>query len=507
MTRESRETTSEWIQGRHIVVANWRDLDHPQAGGAELYSFQVARVLAALGARVTVLTALTPAGGRHAVRDGVSVVRMGGRLSVYPLVLRWLWRNRSAVDGVLDCQNGIPFFSPCAVGTGVPVVLLIHHVHQEQFDYHLSPRMAWLGRFLEGSASRRIYGRSPVVAVSPSTRSEVRSRLRLKGPIYVVPNGVPPQTDLPRIARTPRPSIIIVGRLVPQKRLELLLEAVRNLAGRYDDLTVGVIGEGPQIERLRQRAKALGLEGRVTFHGRLPDEARDALLQSAWLTVNPSIREGWGLSVLEANRLGIPAVTFDVPGLRDAVKHGITGWVVRSGETLTSTLGDALDTLSDENSASQYSLRARDWATNFTWERTGERIAAVFASAAGRLGPSGVSRTGTDLVAKVHIEGDGIELLTRVASGTRAEDEWRVTGTTISGLMYGTDEEGAVRALDRLNVSPSEVGIAGSADLLSHGGPPAKRPRDVSVDRLGPNASPAPAKRRRDQHAIEAGRR
>ena len=90
---------------------------------------------------------------------------------------------------VVDCQNGIPFFSPLFAGTDVPVVQVIHHVHQDQFATRFPAPVAALGRFLEGPATRRVYGPRAVVAVSPSTRQELRRRLRFRGPIFVVPNG------------------------------------------------------------------------------------------------------------------------------------------------------------------------------------------------------------------------------------------------------------------------------------------------------------------------------
>ena len=493
----------DWIRGRHIVVTNWRDLDHPQAGGAELYCFEAARRLISLGARVTVVTARTPSRECIIVRDGIRIVQVGGRLTVYPSVLWWLWLHRRHVDGVLDCQNGIPFFSPLAVGSRVPVVLLVHHVHQEQFEYHFGPRLAWVGRSLEGWGSRAVYRRRPVVAVSPSTRSEVRARLRLKGPIYVVPNGLLPQGDPPHAHRTTHPSIAVVGRLVPQKRLKLLLEATRVLADRYPDLTVSIVGDGPELSPLRERAAELGLNDRVSFHGRLSDDSRDAILYSAWLTVNPSVREGWGLSVLEANRLGVPAVTFDVPGLRDAVRHGITGWLVGPGRTFADTVDEALAALRNRDTAATYARGAQSWAANFSWDRTGDRIAEVFASEAGNLAARGARRNITDLVAKVHIDEDTAGLFAHLAAGSRASDEWRSDGKRISALLYGTDEDGARRALERMNVSGAAVSLAGSTDLLGDA-----RPRSIQDNRdpIGrPTGFPAmlatPARRWRDRHS------
>lgn len=137
------------LTGRHIVITNWRDSRHPRAGGAERYCEQTALELSELGARVTLLTSRPPGVAAVERTDYGTVVRRGGTLGTYPLGLWWLLRRRSTIDAVLDSENGIPYFSPLAVRRRTPVVLLIHHVHQRQFEQYLSPAAAAVGKFLE----------------------------------------------------------------------------------------------------------------------------------------------------------------------------------------------------------------------------------------------------------------------------------------------------------------------------------------------------------------------
>ena len=177
------------LVGARIVVLNWRDIEHPQAGGAEQYMHQIARRWVAAGAQVTWLTARGPKQAHRAVIDGIEVVRAGGALSLYPLTALALLRRFGRIDYVVDCQNGIPFFSPLFVQRDVPVVQVVHHVHQDQFAMRFGPVLAAVGRFLEGRGTRAVYGHRPVAAVSPSTRQELRHRLRFRGPIHIVPNG------------------------------------------------------------------------------------------------------------------------------------------------------------------------------------------------------------------------------------------------------------------------------------------------------------------------------
>ena len=189
------------LTGLRIAVANWRDPWHPQAGGAERYAWEMACGLIQAGARVHFLTARAAGQARHEKRDGVEIVRLGGRFTVYPMVLAWLLARRRSFDAVLDCQNGIPFFTPLVLPPKVPVLCVVHHVHTAQFGVHFGRWMAGAGRLLEGPVARRVYRRHACVAVSPSTVTAMRERLGWTGDIYLVPNGIgrpgPPRSPMP----------------------------------------------------------------------------------------------------------------------------------------------------------------------------------------------------------------------------------------------------------------------------------------------------------------------
>ncbi|MDT3440492.1 glycosyltransferase family 4 protein [Pseudofrankia sp. BMG5.37] len=386
------------LAGRHVVFLNWRDLEHPQAGGAELFCQSVAARFAAAGVKVTLLTARPPGLPALADTDGVMVHRGGGAFGVYPSVLRRLARlarSPRGVDAVVDCQNGIPFFSPLVLPAATPVVQVLHHVHQKQFPLFFPGPVARVGQLLEAPGSRWVYRRRPVAAVSPSTRDEARTVLGLPGPRFLVPNGVTPaivptDTDTGQAAS---PTVVCVGRLVPHKRLHLLLEAIPTLAASHPGLVVHLVGDGPDRERLTARAGELGLDqggpdsGAVLrWHGHTDAATRDTLLASAWLTVNPSHGEGWGLSVLEANALGVPAVAFRVPGLRDAVRDGETGWLLDTPARLAETVDLALAELRDPARAAALRTGARRWAAGFRWEATAALLATVLDAELARAG-------------------------------------------------------------------------------------------------------------------------
>jgi glycosyltransferase involved in cell wall biosynthesis len=447
--------------GRHVVFLNWRDLDHPEAGGAEVHCTELAQHILSRGVKVTLVTSRAPGQRRAETVDGLRVVRAGGRFGVYPAALAWLARHRHTVDAVVDCQNGIPFFSPLVSGRRMPIVQVIHHVHQKQFPLYFSPRMARVGQLLERVGSRVVYRGRPMAVVSPSTRREVRTELGLPGPRFLVPNGVrlPPLPD-PQ-SRTPTPSIVCVGRLVPHKRYDLLLEALATLGQTEKDLAVHLVGDGPEQATLQEQARALP-EGLVRWHGRLSDADRDALLAKAWLTVNPSHGEGWGLSVVEAASFGVPTLAFRVQGIQDAVLDGRTGWLAPEGEPLAGPLAQALEELRDDAAARRFAETARAWAGGFSWARSGDLLAGLLASEITfrRSRRSDRRRQDDDAVVATlppdqTLRVRSTDLVYCESSGSRAV------------LLYGARAADVPRVLARSGLTATNIRTADDGDLLA----------------------------------------
>jgi glycosyltransferase involved in cell wall biosynthesis len=382
----------------HLAILNWRDPWQQTAGGAETFAFEVARGFVARGHTVDFLTSREPGQPRIEERDGIRWLRRGGRWSVYPGVLAHLAGARLRGRGhdlVIDCQNGIPFFSPLVLSRGrTGVVLVVHHVHDEQFSAHFSRPMAALGRWLEGPVARRVYRGRTAVAVSESTIAAMRSRLRWTGPIELVPNGVTGGVALdggeplgepfveplvvPPVVPPVVPRVVAVGRLVRHKRLDHVARLADDLAETWPDIEVHIVGRGPDEPRIRDTVSRMRHSDRVYLHGHLPTAAKNRLLKSAGLHVSASQGEGWGLAVLEAAALGVPTVAYDVDGLRDAIRDGITGWLVAPGATLADTVAGVLKELaSDPARRSEVQAACVAWAAEFDWERTRNAMAQL----------------------------------------------------------------------------------------------------------------------------------
>lgn len=365
------------LDGARVVVANWRDLDHSLAGGSERYAWEFARGLVEAGAEVDFLTAREPGRPRAEVRDGIRIVRRGGPLGYYLLALLWVFARRRSIDAVIDMEAGIPLFSPLAVArrrTGV--LLVVHHVHLDQFDTYFPRPVAALGRFLEGTLMPRVYRGVPTVAVSESTRRAMTDRLGWQEPITLLANG----NSSPRPYRSaPEDSVdrlVVLGRLSPHKRVDLAIRAVAALQPSRPTLHLDVIGKGPDRDRLERLVRDLGVEKAVTFHGFVTEDDKAALLGRARLHLCVSDVEGWGQAVVEAASYGVPTVARDVPGLRDSVRPDETGWLlpeptddlVAVQARLLVGIEEALAQLADDERRAEISTACRRWAAQFQWE-------------------------------------------------------------------------------------------------------------------------------------------
>lgn len=386
------QADSEPLRGRRVVVVNWRDPWHRLAGGSERYAWETARALVEAGASVEFWTARDDGQSARETRDGIDVRRRGGQYSFYVGVWARLAGERlrrRRPDAVADMDCGIPSFTPLVVGRRTAVVLFVHHVHQEQFRVAMRRPVADLGRFLESRLMPLVYRGVPTVAVSESTVAEMRGQLGWRGEVRVVHNG----TDLP--GREPAASstaerIVVLGRVVTHKRVDLVVRAFARVLSQRPGVTLDLVGTGPELPRISALVGVLGLGPTVRVHGFLPEEDKSEVLRAARLHVCASDAEGWGQVVLEAAAHGVPTLARDVPGMRDSIRAGSTGWLVDAPtgsdpELLVDALADgmvtALDRLQEPDTRARMAADCREWAAGFSWSRMREEARGVVSRA------------------------------------------------------------------------------------------------------------------------------
>ena len=374
----SRSATEQ--AGRSVVVLIWRDPWHPEGGGSELYLEQVSHRMRDAGMRVTWVTARYPGASHDEVVDGIRYVRRGGHLTIYLWVAWLLLSGRLArlvggIDSVLEVQNGMPFLASWL--TRRRVVVLVHHVHREQWSV-VGPVLAKIGWFLESKVAVRANRGHRYLAVSDVTRREL-SELGVRATdIHLAHNGLPPVPEYTPGRRRDEPTIVVLSRLVPHKQIDHVIRAIPALAEEFPHVRLRVMGDGWWAEELHRLTADLDLGDRVTFLGHVSDRVKFEELNRSWVHVLPSVKEGWGLSIVEAGRAGTPSVAYAAAGgVAEAILDGVTGLLASDEADLTARIGQVLrDPLLREDLGNKACIRSGE----FTWDAAAATAIAALTS-------------------------------------------------------------------------------------------------------------------------------
>lgn len=357
----------------------WRDLADVEAGGSEIHAATVASLWAQAGVEVTMRTSYAQGSPPETIRDGYRVVRRAGRYLVFPrAAFAELTGRHGPRDALVEIWNGVPFFSP--VWARGPRVTWLHHVHTEMWPLVLTPRLACMGQFLESRLAPPFYRRTPIVTLSESSKAILLRRLGFRDEnVHVVPPGISPVFSGTG-RKSASPSVLAVGRLMPPKGFDELVEAMVRVRETVP-ATLTIVGEGYARDALEQQISRLGAEHWCELSGRVDDDTLAGLYRSAWVVAATSKSEGWGMTLTEAAACGTPSVATNIAGHIDAVSHGVTGVLVDSPRELVAAL---VKVLSDPELRDRMAGHARRRALGLTWERTAHDTMAVLASVARR---------------------------------------------------------------------------------------------------------------------------
>ena len=357
-----------------ILWINHRDPKHPQAGGAEVRLYEIARRLVRRSHEITVLCEKASGLPSEEVLEGIRIKRIGGRASIHLLAPLYVGKHGHEYDVTIDdIAHAVPWYSPLVTKT--PVIAQIHHVHQDVVYVELSKLSAWIINRAERTIAK-VY--KHFIAVSQSTKEELVKRLGIDPyRVAVVPNGV----DLERYKpgpKDPRPTILWVGRIKKYKNLDHLLKAYKIVKQEVPDAQLIIIGTGDQEQKIKELARKLELRD-AYFLGKVPEEEKIRWMQRAWIIVSTSMVEGWGMTVTEATACRTPAVAYDVPGLRDSVRHMETGILVPYGDIKTFARA-AIMLAEDRELWRKLAGNALNWAKQFDWNKSAEKFIKVIES-------------------------------------------------------------------------------------------------------------------------------
>ena len=346
------------------------------AGGAEVYTHEISRRLVRMGNEVILVTSRPEGLPEEEVIDGYKVIRSGNRYTVYlnvRKVYRRLKEEGFKPDVIIDEVNTIPFMTPKFAEE--PIIMLIHQLCRDCWRYAISPLIQPLGWLLERRLHRAYIREAKgklkaIITVSNSTKLDLIELGYPEEIIQIVPNGINWELykNCYKISDEKDETVSYLGRITPYKRLEDLIRAW-NIVEKEDKEAELVIAGRPDpkyIKRLKGLSERLELK-RVNFKVRISEGEKLRILAKSKALIYTSIREGWGQTVVEAAACKTPTIAYNVPGLRDSVKHMETGILVEP-ENIKELSEAIIRLLRDEGLRKKLSEKAFNYSKTFSWE-------------------------------------------------------------------------------------------------------------------------------------------
>ena len=298
-------------------------------GGAEKRIFEIAKRLAERGHEIHIYGLKMWDGDSSFRKNGIIYHGLGRNMPFYIHGRRSIteamyfgWHVFSPLFkehfDIIDCQN-FPYFG-CFSSALVsrmkrtPLVVTWHEVWGSYWYDYLG-RLGFFGKLIEKMASRLSVH---IVAVSGTTKNKLSLTISPEK-ITVIGNGI----DLQKInsiqASNQISDIFFSGRLVKEKKADILIKALKVIRKTFPDIMVVIVGDGPEKDNLQKLAQQYEVDNNIIFLGfvRSNDELL-GLMKSSKIFASPSIREGFGMAAIEALACGLPVVTSDAPG--NAVK-------------------------------------------------------------------------------------------------------------------------------------------------------------------------------------------
>lgn len=349
----------------NILIFNWRDIKNEWAGGGEVYLFELAKRWVKMGHTVNFFCGQDirePLLSKEVI-DGIHIYRKGGRYSLYIwAVWYYFTKLKNKCDVVVEVQNGIPFFS--VIYSRKPKIAVVYHIHGKQFFIELSFPLNIIGYVIERYFFPLFYSKSKMMVISNSTKEELKL-LGIPGKnVDIVYCGVDGREGNEN--KSVNPIILYLGRIRKYKRIDLLVRLMPQILSKVPNARLYIAGWGSEAATVTDLSMRSINRRRVKIFGPVSQKEKEDLLSKAWVFVNPSIGEGWSLSVIEANLHGTPAVAFNVPGLSESIRNGETGFLAENDDEFTDKICEILE---DHTLRKQLGKNASNWAKKFSWDR------------------------------------------------------------------------------------------------------------------------------------------
>lgn len=359
-----------------ILILNWKDIKHPNVGGAEIIVYELARRMVADGHQVTWFCRNYIFGKKDENYDGIKIVRRGNLITTYLLAPIYYWNLKVKPDVVIDMSNTFYWQSPLWAWKSKKVAYL-NQLAQEVFDYEFPKLIAFFGKLLE-KIQYIAYRWTPIIIYSKSTGDDlVRMGIPRKN-IHTFSLGIDHSRYRPG-KKSITPLFLCVSRLVKMKRTDIVIRAMNKVVKIFPKAELAISGYGYDRKRLQLLRDYLGLEKNIYFQDennlffkKSDKDAKTGLMQNAWALIFPSVKEGWGMTVTECAASGTPSIATNVTGLKDSVVNGETGILISKNPSEDELAEAMLNLIKDDKLRNRLSKNAVEWSKGFTWKKSYE---------------------------------------------------------------------------------------------------------------------------------------
>lgn len=366
-----------------ILALNWNDLSNPFAGGAEVHLEELLRRLVRYGHEVTLFCSGYQSCLPEETIEGIRIIRRGNRYNfnlIAPFHLRRLARE-NRFDILVEDINKIPFYTPLYLKLKTLVVvphLFATTVFQE-INFVLGTYI-----YLAERPLVPIYRGRPFNVISESTAKDIAARGVPRENISVIHCGINRQvySHDANVPKYERPTILYLGRIKKYKSIQHLITAFALVKKEVPDARLMVVGNGDYLDKLKSLSRSLGLSADVEFPGFVSLENKVERMRRAHVAVLPSLKEGWGLTNIEANAVGTPVIAANVPGLKDSVQDGQTGLLYEYGD-IAELARKIVKVLTDGNLRAKLEKGGLQWADGFNWDKAAKKFEALLESIVG----------------------------------------------------------------------------------------------------------------------------
>jgi glycosyltransferase involved in cell wall biosynthesis len=313
-------------KSKEYLFINWKDITHPNSGGAEVVIHQLLIKLINDGHRVTLLTSLHN-GPTVGIVDEIKVIRIGKNKYLHSLqALFYYFKHlRNQYDYVIECVNTVPYFTQFITDYNKHY-LFYHQLAREVWFYETKPPLAQLGYYLlEPIATKLQSIKNPkVITISASTKKDLVKWGFCSSNIRIISEGITnePLNSYKPEHKNSKFTLLFHSSLRPMKRIIDVLEAFKIVQSSDSNIEL-IISGGGETGGICKYLIDNNLQSKVKILGPTTDQQKLSLMQQATTIISTSIKEGWGLIVTEANSMATPAITYNVDGLRDSNKTGL----------------------------------------------------------------------------------------------------------------------------------------------------------------------------------------